>query len=423
VATAIVVQTINAVTIAATVANTVGGATVLGTVAATVRVANLGTLSNNTNQVINTETSGGSVAVISATVPSTLIAGGGSNTAYVNRSSSGSVLLTGGNSYIGNSGTASSTSTTLTGGQSLGDGRAYVDATVGTSNVTIGNNGLINVNTNSSSNANVVANSGTVVIAVSAATVASGSTVPAIVTIGGATAVGASGSRLIYIQNGGNALINANASDVVVLAGSNTGSETLIGGSGSTTVFGGRGMFTAGAGGGVMLTSTVNAVTTLKGGAGNDQLFAMAGGDLLIADGGNDILAGMGGFNAQGNTFRTGASLSSTTVLGGAGGANTIQLGAGSAIVYGQHGSVQATTSNANSYQLYAAGGSDTIGDFVVGVDVFKLSAGYAQGGTLGAPSVAATTVTGGNLVVTLSDQTRPTFVGVNQTTTTNIFS
>ena len=261
------------------------------------------------------------------------------------------------------------------------------------------------------------------VIAVSAATVASGSTVPAVVTIGGATATGASGSRLIYIQNGGNALINANVSDVVVLAGSNTGSETVNGGSGGTTVFGGRGMFTAGARGGVMLTSTVNAVTTLIGGAGNDQLFAMAGGALLIADGGNDILGGFGGFTAAGNTFRTGAAGSSTTVMGGAGGANAIQLGSGSAIVYGQHGSVAATVTNANTYQLYAAGGSDTIGDFVVGIDVFRLSAGYAQGGTLGAPSVAATTVTGGNLVVTLSDNTRLTFVGVNQTTTTNIFS
>ncbi|MBC7636881.1 MAG: hypothetical protein H7251_14905, partial [Acetobacteraceae bacterium] len=236
-------------------------------------------MSNNINQVVNTDTSGGTVAVISATVPSTLIAGGGSNTAYVNRSSSGSVLLTGGNSYIGNSGTGSSTSATLTGGQSLGDGRAYIDATVGTSNVTIGNNSLININTNSSTSANVVAQSGTVVIALSSATVAAGSsTVPAVVSIFGATAAltvtstvpGASptvsNSRLIYIQNGGNAFINPNASDVVVLAGSNTGSETLAGGSGSTTVFGGRGMFTAGAGGGVMLTSTVNAVTTLIGG-------------------------------------------------------------------------------------------------------------------------------------------------------------
>ena len=60
-----------------------------------------------------------------------------------------------------------------------------------------------------------------------------------------------------------------------------------------------------------------------------------------------------------------------------------------------------------------------------MGVDVFKLSAGYAAGGTLAAPSVVANSaaVTAGNLGVTLSDGTRLTFLGVNSTNTTNIFS
>ena len=434
--TAVVVQSIAATTVVATVASTVPGSTVVSTISATQGgVANLGTLSGNNTEVINTNTSGGTVAVVSSTVASTLIAGGGSNTAYVNRSSNGSVLLTGGNSYIGNSGTSSSTSTTLTGGQSLGDGRAYVDATVGSSNVTIGNNGLINVNTNSSTSANVVAQSGTVVIALSNATVPAGSsTVPAVVSISGATAAltvtstvpGASptisNSRLIYIQNGGNAFINPNASDVVVLAGSNTGSETVTGGTGSVTIFGGIGSFTGGrAGGNIMLTSTINGVTTLIGAGSSDSLYALAGGDVLQGGTGTEVMAGFGGFSAPGNKFITGSG--SDTVLGGSAGGNTIQLGGGTAVIYGQHGSVAASSVNADTYQLYRAGGSDTISDFVSGVDVFKLSAGYAAGLSSPAAVVSSAAVSGGNLGVTLSDGTKLTFVGITSTDTTKIFS
>lgn len=455
---------------------TTGGVTAPG-------LANLGTLSDNNSEVINTDTSGGTVAVIGATVAATLIAGGGSNTAYINRSASGSVLLTGGNSYIGNSGTASTVNTTLTGGQSLGDGRAYIDATVGSANVTIGNNGLINVNTGANSNAKVVAQAGTVVVAVSAPTSAGGSaTVPA-VTVSGATVAG---SQLIYIPNGGNAFINPNASDVIVLSG--MGRETLAGGSGSVTLFGGIGDFTGGsAGGNIMLTSTVTSSvagggTTLRGAGLSDTLYAQSGNNVLIATTGNEVLAG-GASATVGNLFVTGGVGSSTTVIGGTSGGNTVSLGSGSALVYGQHSSplivtvaatlmtalsipsdfgpvavpagtstisghisvfvnlnsiatvsapaagtissigragtftvsenVLASTVQGNTYTPYGVAGSDTIGDFVPGVDTLRIANSYGTVSEVfdfGQSNGGATQI---NDMLTLGDGTKITLLNV----------
>lgn len=406
---------------------TIQGSTVQGTVPTAVVVQPLATiagttpalaqitLSGNNTEVVNTDTSGGTVAIISSTVSSTLIAGGGSNNVYINRSTMASVLLTGGNSYIANNDSTGTTNTTLTGGQSLGDGRAYIDASVGAANVTVGNNGLINANQGSTGSVNIVAQQGTVVVAISQP-MGGSSTVAA--TVAGATVAG---SRLIYIQNGGNAFINPNASDVVVLAGSNTGSETVAGGSGSETVFGGRGMFTGGlAGGNVLLGSTVNGVTTLIGAGKSDTLIAQAGGDVLRAGSGTDVLAAIVNSTVTvGNTFITGSGVA--TVLGGITGNNTIGFGSGSALAYGQHGTVAASLVG-NTYNLYAAAGSDTIGDFVVGKDVFKISTGYV-GGATPAVTVAGSTVGGANLVVTLSDKTQITFVNGSTFSTTSIFS
>ena len=401
-------------------------------------VANLGTLQGANAQVINTDTSGNTVAVIGSTIgSSSLIAGGGSNTAYYNRSSVGSVLLTGGNTFIGNSGTGT-VSATLTGGQSLGDGRAYIDATVGTQNVTVGNNGLVNVNQGNGGTASVQASTGTVIVAVSKSTVpASSSTVQAVATIGGSTInSGATPSKLIYIENGGNAFINPNASDVLIFQApgletfvGGPGSNTLVGGSGSATVFGGIGSFTGGTGGkNILLSGSINGVTTLIGASVStaaDTLIAQAGGDLLMAGAGTDVLAAITN-STVGNTFITGTGTS--TVLGGANGNNTIGLNSGSAFIYGQHGSIAASPT-ADVYRLYGIGGSDTIGDYLVGRDVFKISAGYLQGLTSAAPTLAGATISGANLSVTLTDNTRITFLNVatganNATTLANsIFS
>ena len=184
-------------------------------------------------------------------------------------------------------------------------------------------------------------------------------------------------------------------------------------------MFGGTGMFTGGsAGGNILLTSTVNGVTTLIGAGKSDTLIAQAGGDVLRAGSGTDILAAVGN-TTIGNTFITGSGVA--TVLGGAAGNNTIGLGSGTAVVYGQHGSVAASPTS-DTYQLYAAGGSDTIGDFVVGTDVFKISTGYA--GSVGAAiTVASTVASGNNLVVTLSDSTKITFLNDVNSNASKIFT
>ena len=372
------------------------------------------TLGGAVSEVINTDTSGDTVAIVGTNPSSTVIAGGGSNTVFLNAGSVGNVLLTGGNSYIGNNSRQSTTNTTLTGGTSLGDGRAMIDAGLGTSNITVGNNGLVNVLQGGGS-ANILAQSGTVAVAVSQ--VPGGSTVPSVATVTGSTV---SGSELIYIPDGGAAFINPNASNVIVLG--RGGAETLAGGSGSATVFGGTGVFTGGsAGGNILQTSTVNGVTTLIGAGASDTLIAQAGGDVLHAGAGADVLAGMGG-GTVGNTFISGTG--TTTIFGGAGGNNTIELGAGSAVAYGQHGTVAASPSS-DTYRLYQAGGSATIGDFVVGVDSFKLSLGYGAAPSVAAPSVASAVAVnaGKDLLVTLSDGTKLTFISDGSAATGKIFT
>ena len=403
VTTAVFVPTVPAATVTA-----VGGGTT--TIAGLAQI----TLGGSASEVINTDTSGDTVAIIGTNPSSTVIAGGGSNTVFLNAGSVGNVLLTGGNSYIGNSGSGSTTNTTLTGGPSLGDGRVMIDAGQGNSNVTVGNNGLVNVLQGGGS-ANIMAQSGTVAIAISQ--LPGGSTVPAVATVTGSTV---SGSELIYIPDSGAAFINPNASDVIVLG--RGGSETLAGGTGSVTVFGGTGVFTGGgAGGNIMQTSTVNGVTTLIGAGSSDTLIAQAGGDVLRAGAGADVLAGMGS-GTLGNTFISGTG--TTTIFGGQAGHNTIELGSGSAVVYGQHGTVAASPA-ADTYRLYQAGGSATIGDFVVGVDTFKLTQGYAANLSQPAPSVAASVAVNGgkDLLVTLSDGTKLTFIKDGSASTGAIFS
>ena len=265
---------------------------------------------------------------------------------------------------------------------------------MGNANVTVGNNGLINVNTGANSNAKVVAQAGTVVVAVSAPTSAGGSaTVPA-VTVGGATVAG---SQLIYIPNGGNAFINPNASDVIVLSG--MGRETLTGGTGSVTVFGGVGDFAGGsAGGNIMLTSTVTSSvagggTTLRGAGLSDTLYAQGGNKVLIATTGNEVLAG-GASATVGNLFVTGGAGSSTTVIAGTSGGNTVSLGSGSAVVYGQHRSppivtVPVTVIGSSGFSpLYSqavvpAGTSTIAGKTSFFVDAIPITVIAAVSGTL----------------------------------------
>ena len=426
-------------TVAATQVVTVANAIAVGSIGATTvtapgggvstvgGLANLGVLTGSNAEVINTDTSGGTMAAISSTVPgTTLIAGANSNTAYINRSSSGSVVLAGGNTYVGNYDAGTTTNISLGGsgatvsanGAPGYDGAAYVDASVGTANVTVGNYGLLNVNTGSNATVNIAVQSNAY-IAISAPTGAA--TVSAVATITGASTFG---SQIDYIPNGGNAFINPNDSNVVILAGN--GSETLAGGLGTTTVFSGTGVFTSGRGNAgtanFMSTSTVDGVTTLIGGGiGAETLVAQAGGDLLQAGAGIDLLFAAGS-STLGNSFITGSGRS--TVFGGAVGGNTIQLGTGSASVYGGHASVNTA---GNIYQLYGAGGSDTIADFVIGTDVFRLSTGYIGNSGLNPAGVRGFVAAGQNLVATLSDGTTITFVNdgnaVANNSTTRIFT
>ncbi|MGI3776066.1 MAG: beta strand repeat-containing protein [Janthinobacterium lividum] len=237
------------------------------------------------------------------------------------------------------------------------------------------------------------------------------------------------------------------------------GSMTVQGGTGSVTVFGGNStslLYGGTAGGNVLIAgadlSAYPSGEVARGFVKGPDFVAYApGGSTLFAGGGNDLLVASGtdnnGFNTllaaggsetltgAGSTGRnlffggTGADVivagggASTVVAGpgaatisGGSGAAAIFAGAGSAVVLGGSGAdyVQAGAGNAT---LFAGAGMDIVGvvsgqaggslvvsGFRAGID--RVSAqGYAAG-----PVVASG---GGSTVLTFSDQTRVTLLGV----------
>ncbi|MCX7384699.1 MAG: hypothetical protein NT133_25515 [Alphaproteobacteria bacterium] len=315
----------------------------------------------------------------------TVVSGNQSTLIYQNTSTAGEIYLGGGNNYIRQAFTTSAALITVDGGPSgdLGSGAAIIDATLGSSTVRVFANALVNIIAGGA--VRVEGQPGTDVIAVSGP-----SSVPVSV-------IGGAGVNLIYIPDGGRGQIAPGAGNVIVLAG-NGGNETLYGGSatiggvalnadpfsGSATVFAGSGWFQGGsAGGNNMQTSTIPGAATLIGGGNGDVLQANAAGDLLIAGPGSAVLFASDSATG-GVTFVTGSGV--TTVIGAVGGNNVIEFGTGASTVYGQHNVGGPGGLTGNTYFDAFAGGSNTIGDFLPGFDVFDVSA------SAGHPSVQSLT-------------------------------
>jgi hypothetical protein len=309
----------------------------------------------------------------------TVVSGNESTLLYQNISSAGEIYLGGGLNYITEAFDTSAALITVDGGPNhlLGSGGAIIDASRGSSTIQLFPNAIVNVI--GGGTVQVQGMPGTEVVGVSGS-----STVPVSIAGGG-------GVDLIYTPDGGDAQINPGAGNLIVVAGSG-GAETVWGGAatiggaavtapsftGASTVFAGIGYFVGGtAGGNSLQTSTLPGVATLVGAGAGDVLQANAAGDLLIAGSGSETLFGSTLVTGGGDTFITGDG--ATTVIGGPGGNNTIEFGGGTSDVYGQHNIGGAGSITGNRYLTDTPGGSQTIGDFLPGYDVFDVadSAGH----------------------------------------------
>ncbi len=155
------------------------------------------------------------------------------------------------------------------------------------------------------------------------------------------------------------------------------GADTVWVGSGSSTVYSGSGSIVFSGDGESLIidASTYNTSDLVVGGSGNSTIYGGAGNDLFFATGGG-----------------------ATTILEGSG-TEEVVLGSGPTSVTGGSGT--------DLYHVTAgtAGGSYVISGFKIGTDQIRL---FNYGNT--APQQVAA---GGNLTLTLSDNTRITLLNV----------
>jgi hypothetical protein len=359
--------------------------------------------------------SGDTVSAIGGDTPMTVEGGNASTVIFVNNDTSSvpsSIFLGGGNNYVGEGSSVSSavvnvdgSSVSALGSVSSGLGGAYIDGSQGYTTVNLYNNAFVYLNTGS-----VAAGIGHDVVVAQPGTaeilgIGGSSTVPVTVT--------ATAGSTVFIDNDATAFIAPGAGDVVLSAGTtNLGQATLFGGTGSDTVFGGgnggnqeNGYFQGGSGGNnIIVSSTVSGATTIVGAGNNNLLGTFANNDLVIAGSGTgDTLAAWG--NTTGDTLIGGAG--TDTLFGSIAGHTDIGFGSGSAVASGFTGG--------NTYFQAAAGGVDTINDFLPGSDVFSLtlSAKYENVASI---TITSTTSLGAGTQVILSDGSTIDFVNVKVT-------
>ena len=219
----------------------------------------------------------------------------------------------------------------------------------------------------------------------------------------------AHGSDVIFPDTGGTetifafgAVLTAVGSGQMAFVNGSNPSTVLGGGSGSATINAGAGGgLYAGGNGGLNVIIGGSGACTMYGSSGSDLLAAGgAGADLLIAGSGNETLTGVG--STGNNVMYAGAG---NDLLGGGAGNETFFAGHGNATVIGGSGA-----------DLYAfinglAGGTETVFGFNTGKgDAINLQ-GY--GANEAQNDLANAVVAGGNTMLTLSDHTQVTFVGV----------
>jgi Ca2+-binding RTX toxin-like protein len=206
-------------------------------------------------------------------------------------------------------------------------------------------------------------------------------------TSGDDTILAGSGSETIAATGTGSDVIYAGSGTLFFMA---SGASTVFAGSGSDTFFGGTGpdVVYGGTGGNNFLFAGTGAATLFGGGNG-DQLYAAgSAAQALHAGAGNETL--FGGFASGQDTF------------------------------YGGTGNVSITGGTGNDLFVFTdgqAGGTDTIQGFVTAYDKIDLQ-GYGNNEV--EKALKSQKVVGGTDTITLSDNTKISFVGVGQLTATD---
>jgi len=217
---------------------------------------------------------------------------------------------------------------------------------------------------------------------------------------GGTTAVADTSAGGNSIVSTTNTTIFAAPNDTVTAA---TGSTTLFGASSSQTTFslGGDGNSVTG-GAGSIVGSVSGANSTLVGGTGT-SLFSVSGSNNLV-------VAGQGGTTGVDLSQTTGAETIATNPLGNSG-TLVATLGSGADSVIGGGGASTITAGSGNDVFGFVnghAGGSEVIIGFNSNDTLAFGGYGYS------ATNAPTENVTGGSDVITLSDGTTITLVGVD---------
>ncbi len=229
--------------------------------------------------------------------------------------------------------------------------------------------------------------------------------------INGNSVAGGVGNDTVQVTSG-QATINPGSSDFTVF-GNDLNPLLMLGGSGSDMVsIGiGGGTVTAGSGGNSTLIGGLNAFGSpsvyMTGTASGDKLYAIGYGNVVaVAGAGNETITGagnspFGGTASYGsNSFMAGSG--NDTLIAGAG-HDTLRAGTGNASM------IAGTAADTFAFQKGAAGGSDTISGFKLGIDTLSLT-GY---GLTASSALGTALQINGGTVLTFADGTTITVAGV----------
>ncbi len=207
------------------------------------------------------------------------------------------------------------------------------------------------------------------------------------------------GQETVTALGNANDFIQGNASNLFFVGAS--GAATIFGGSGSDTYFGGSGpdYVQGGTGGKNFLAGGSGAATLIGGGDGDTLTAGIGSGQLLRAGSGNETL--IGGIGSD--TFEGGGKGSSTQIFGGMGNDTFISAGGAATVTAG-------SASNLFVFTKSNPGGTEVIQGFISGLDQIGLE-GFK--GNEVAHALKSQKVVDGNDTITLSDNTKVTFVGV----------
>jgi hypothetical protein len=349
----------------------IGGVVVSGNALADLGLLPAGEYSvvNNADNGIATVSGGTAITLPGTTVVGTYnpmtVASGTGGIVFLNVSSNAQVFLGGGTNIIaqGYAGASANINTDT--------GATFVDAKMGATTI----------NAFGSSAVQVFSGSGSTEIN------AMGDNLINVVGAAGSNAVSIFGGEtthnLGYIASGEANTYLAAGADNVTVGGDGTGALTLVGGSGNALVFASHGYIDGGTGTNYLVTDSLAGATTLVSAGASDTLIGQGAGNTYIVSGTNAYVTDFSAASTEGGaTYETGGG--SATIYGSVAANSTFNLGAGTVLAYGQHGE---DLSRGNVYtDAYDGANQITIGDFVVGQDVFSLT-----NSTSGASFVSAT--------------------------------